>query len=343
MIRPRPLLVLLLLLLAAPLAAHADEVRLRGGTRLHGVVLERGEKEVRLLVDGLTEVRLAAADVAEVAPDPEEPAPGRYLAYREDADGTARLRTAVTWLLDPATGRRLALVGMVHIADRDYYRRIQEQAEASDVVLYEAVKPADAQLSERKEEAKSEGIGKLQSRVARWLGLEFQIDDIAYDRPQFVHADVTIEELAALLGTEAGDGDDPHAEAERISDRLGGLGVVMHLAEPLIGVLEAAGRAVPSITWNLKRKMAQALGGGELDLSDAGGSAAPLFDVLISKRNDVVLRRLHELPPRADTVAVLYGAGHMRDLEQRITSQMGFRRIGAQWLDAWVIPPYKAH
>ena len=50
------------------------------------------------------------------------------------------LRTAVVDLAQPEDGRRLKLLGMVHIGDADYYRLIQQELDDCDVVFFEGVK-----------------------------------------------------------------------------------------------------------------------------------------------------------------------------------------------------------
>ena len=59
--------------------------------------------------------------------------------------------------------------------------------------------------------------------------------------------------------------------------------------------------------------------------------------VLISKRNEIVISRISSLPPSSRRVAVLYGAGHMPDLEKRLL-QSGYRKTLTEWHAGWTIP-----
>ena len=34
-------------------------------------------------------------------------------------------------------------------------------------------------------------------------------------------------------------------------------------------------------------------------------------------------------------IAIFYGAGHLNDMEQRLTGEMHLKRTGEQWLTAW--------
>ncbi len=46
------------------------------------------------------------------------------------------------------------------------------------------------------------------------------------------------------------------------------------------------------------------------------------------------LRTIRELEPEVDSVAVLYGAAHMRDMADRLTSQLGYQATGETWVTA---------
>ena len=132
---------LLLLLLLAP--AAADQIVLNGGSRIEGVVLERSEKSLRLLLPKGDEIVLAAEDVKEVVAAEDAPAAGKYLRFRDPDDESGGLEVAVTYLLHPEGGPRVDLVGAVHVADPAFFREVQRILEAADLVLYEGIKPKD--------------------------------------------------------------------------------------------------------------------------------------------------------------------------------------------------------
>jgi hypothetical protein len=242
-------------------------------------------------------------------------------------------------------------VGAVHIADGAYYRDVQRMLEQADVVLYEAVKSKDDGPPEPPEEdGQPSGIRGLQMKLARGLGLQFQIDAINYRRPHFVHADLTVEEMDGEPEEGEGAGDEPaKAGAEETKPRrrgglpkeLKGLEALVKMAEPLF-----AGIDRPAETPEAQRKVrarkkmfGQMLGNATAFLPLLFGKK--LNDVLIVRRNAVVLKRLKELPAGTRTVAVFYGAGHLPDLERRITEELGYRRAGARWLTAWDVPDEK--
>lgn len=49
---------------------------------------------------------------------------------------------AVVHLVNPQTGKRIKLVGAVHIGSREYYEKVKRELEGSDAVLYERIIPS---------------------------------------------------------------------------------------------------------------------------------------------------------------------------------------------------------
>ena len=69
----------------------------------------------------------------------------------------------------------------------------------------------------------------------------------------------------------------------------------------------------------------------------APGELGSMMAVLIRNRNQVVVRDLAatlESEPELTSIGILYGAGHMPDLQQRITSELGYAPSGDRWLPA---------
>lgn len=332
-----PLLLGLLLLLALlPTdALRADEVELSGGTLLEGVVLEQDEDHLRLLLAAGVEIDFEAADVAAVRKTEDAPASGAYLRFVE-GQTEDMLDTAIVYFVRDDPPLRVDLVGVTHLADAAYYREIQALLDRVDVVLYEAVKPKDETIEERRATQGDEGLMRLQVRMAEFLGLTFQMDGIRYDRPHFVHADLTMEEFQSLSngGTaDAGDAEAPaptgpgQLDVEQVSRMAKVLG-------PLIDMLAKLGERMPALQRSIKRSLGRVLAemGTQLDTL----MPAETVTLLIDRRNEVVMARLGEVDPGVRSVAVLYGAGHLEDLEERLV-KAGFRRAGARWLTAWRI------
>jgi hypothetical protein len=321
----RSLRALAALLLLAGARASADEVVLKGGSRIEGVVLSKDEKEVVLLLPGSEELRLSAADVAKVSPDDEAPQGDTVIRYVDREEEGSSLEVALVHLVKPGAPR-IDLVGAVHIADASYYHAVQALLDRADVVLFEMVKPKDARADAPEDEKAPNPIREFQKNMGRWFGLAFQLDAIDYGRANFVHADLTAEEVFAAMG----DGEENPAELLQNAAGMGGAA----LSSRLEGDEDDEGVAERRL--NMKRMFARIMG-------TLGSKASMLFgpklgDIVISRRNAVVVTRLKELPPGTHDVAVFYGAAHIPDLEERIVSELGYRRAGSRWLAAWDIP-----
>jgi hypothetical protein len=322
--RLAPLLVLVSLGLLAG-RARGDDVVLHGGSRLTGVVLERGPERVRLLLASGQEVELAAADVKDVVADADAPAGDKVVRY-SSKPAREGLETALIHYVHPKTGRRVDLVGAVHIADMAYYREVQRLLEAADLVLYELVKDEDADMKEVEEGASP--IRDFQVKMASWFGFAFQLEGIAYDRPHFVHADMTVAqfEAAAPPVAEAPDAKKPGA-------LIAGLEGQVKLLE---NVLKAMGiedeKRGPKVRKTVKGFLGRMMGAMGTQMGTLLGSATN--DLLIVKRNEVAIQRLEEVPESARSVAIFYGAAHLPDMEKRLEA-LGYERVGARWLLAW--------
>jgi hypothetical protein len=62
----------------------------------------------------------------------------------------------------------------------------------------------------------------------------------------------------------------------------------------------------------------------------------PDGSTLISERNKVALKKLvDEIGSGKKKIAIFYGAGHMGDMENRLTQEFHLRRANDEWLTAW--------
>lgn len=334
----RTVLVALALLLPLPLV-HADEVVLQGGTRLYGVVLEDSPKQVRLLLDGGDTLTLGRADVKEVDQSATEAQPGeftRYLIPNERVAGG--LDVAITYYVHPKGGPRIDLVGAVHIADRGYYREIQQVLEDAGTVLFEGVMPkgmTNAEFDRGPPAGKPKSaVRQLQEKMARWLGLAFQLEGVTYRRPHFVHADVT---------TDALDGEDEETKEKVTESSRSGIFAqarfmngLLKLAGPLFDLLLGKGDTAGPLRKGLKQNMAEML--GTMDMEERMRRMDPeRVAWILDHRNAVAIERLKEqLEKQAKgPIAIFYGAGHMPGLEKALLDELGYRRAGARWLRAW--------
>jgi hypothetical protein len=330
-------------------AASADTVELVGGSRLEGVVLSgpaEGERApVRLLLPHGDEVLLAAADVKGVLADASAPAPGQHLRFVEAGATPGGLDTAITSFVHPDGGARIDLVAVVHIADHAYFRAVQRVLEGAGAVLFEGVIPAGKTPSELLRERSDEEnpVRGLQRKMAAWFDLGFQLEEIEYGRPHFVHADLTAEEVFGKGASPDGADGKPGEPGEEGKGDPGGAAATPGGVQGLLRMVEQMGPmleamlANPSVRAGLKAQFARVL--GSADVSAMMGTMVPeLAEVLLHRRNAVLVERIREWGPKTEgSVAVLYGGAHMKDVERVLVEELGYRRAGGRWLRAWAI------
>ncbi len=249
----------------------------------------------------------------------------------------------------PGTGRGPAiwLSGVSHIGESNYYARLQRHLDAQSLVLFEGVGARNR--SPRFDPAEQSSI---QHTLATSLGLVFQLTAINYERPNFRNSDLTVPELERLLANDAtpvSPDDDPNGGAKENSgasesspefrELLGvmngtsTLGLLVNLGVRFLGTS-------PKLKAMMKLAMIETLGRFQGDLSEVK-SVPPemqrLMSVIIHGRNDVVMRDLRRQLTHAgpgQTISIFYGAGHMADLEKRLTGELGYRQREEIWATA---------
>lgn len=148
-------------------------------------------------------------------------------------------------------------------------------------------------------EAAGEGI---QAKMARALGLEFQLTSIKYDRPNFRNSDLSIDEVEKKLAA-AGGG------ADEILKLLSGDTFMAKVAGFMFGMIER----MPTMRAMMRVIMTQMLSGDAEKMMGAQPGGEKMMKVIIEDRNEAVYRDLKALVkerPELKTVAVFYGAGH---------------------------------
>jgi len=250
-------------------------------------------------------------------------APDSYVRLAEGAAaGDAGLQTAVAHFRHPEKDVEIVLYGVVHIADADYYARVQRDLDSYDVVLYEGVAPGSTAPTEE-----DKSLGEMQKVMGEMLGLTFQKDGIDYTRPNLVHADMNMDQLKEAMG----------------GSTINPLGQVMSKEQmkTMLPMLKMAGRfgamlmkSNPAMRDNFKLMMAKQL--GNADLSNALGEKAT--QAILIERNKVVMEKLAAQleVTRSGRIAIFYGAAHNPDFEERLAA-LGFERASKRWMTAWKI------
>ncbi len=220
-------------------------------------------------------------------------------------------------------GRRLDLIGAVHVADREYFEDLSERFDHYDAVLYELVGDPDG--SDRPAGIGLSLVGLMQGGMKEAMGLAFQLEEIDYQRDNFVHADMTAGEFSASM-------------AERNESWVGAF-VQLWAASTLSQDAGAQEAGMLQVLFADDRQLAlkRAMAASMVDqahvleiFADDNGSA------LITERNRKALSVLErELGKGARDLALFYGAGHLPDFHRRVTGELGFELEVVEWLDAW--------
>jgi hypothetical protein len=328
----------------------------RGGTSLAaGLVLA-------ILAAWLSGCASQPPDKAAHGPANPEP----YLRVANPTPDTVELQIAVRSFM-PARrpGPAIWLVGAAHIGESNYFAALQRHLDAQALVLFEGIRSAADKNAPLKIPRKSANESTppptapaatgasplLQVNMAKSLGLVFQLDAIDYERAHFRNSDLTVEQLQALMSPaparslqapsdrrvparqepESADPDNEFSDLLQTMRGTSTFGMIMNALFEFIGYS-------PRLQALTRLALIETLGQLKGDL--AAGPALPpelqrLMQVLIQERNKSVLADLKtELkaasPPRS--IAVLYGAAHLPDLEKRLRAELRYRPVDQQWL-----------
>ena len=247
----------------------------------------------------------------------------------DDQNRAIALQLAVVTYVpdDGRLGLSVDLIGAVHIGDPAYYAQLNDLFESYDVLLYELVAPDGAMVSERV--ARRKGfLSTTQVGLTKLLDLSFQLDEINYDRANFVHADLSPGELKESM----------EARGESLYVyfwRLFYASVDDYARDPL--------------GWNDMQKLSKVLSAGQGDsfktliayeMTDMQQIQKVLGEdsnsAIIGARNQRAIDVLQrEIAAGAKRIGIFYGVAHMPDLEDRLLDQIDLEYEETVWVDAW--------
>lgn len=259
------------------------------------------------------------------------------------------VQTAITRYEGPK-GVQVDLVAALHVADPDYYHELNRRFRGYDAVLFEGVidssrkdpppprssdsSPARAppNESEQPDEPPPLEAGHVltgtQLKLAELLGLSFQLDEIDYGAKNFVHADLSTDEIARSM--------------KKNNETSGGLFLrflraSLNNAVPMdartaaaVNVWLLTGEISPKDRLRVKRYLARVVRKANQLVADIGGTA------LIDARDGRVIQVLQkQLKQGKKRIAIFYGAGHMDDLDKRLREQLKLKRKSQDWVQSW--------
>lgn len=222
------------------------------------------------------------------------------------------------------------LVGAVHVGDRRYYRELNRRFRDYDVVLYELVAPPGTRVARGQQVGNDSPLGAMQNGMKSMLGLEHQLEWVDYTPANFVHADMSPDELFTSMG-DRGEG------FLEMYFRLLGQSIAEQTKQAAAG--ESAEFDLFKALFSNDRErqlriaMAKQMASMEGVLSDFGGEKG---SAIIHERNAIALRRLAEqIAQGRRKIAIFYGAGHLGDMDERLRTDFSMRQTEKRWLDAW--------
>lgn len=226
------------------------------------------------------------------------------------------------------------LVGAIHVGDRPYYDELNRRFRGYDAVLYELVAPQGSRVPRGGRVASDNPLGAMQNGMKGLLDLEHQLEVVDYTPANFVHADMSAEQLFATM--EARD-----EGLLKLYFRMLGQGIAEQTKAAAKGESAELDLMRAMFSDDRPRRMKVALAGQltQLEglLTSFGGEKGT---TLIHERNRVALDVLErELAAGQRRVAVFYGAGHLTDMDKRLRERFGLRQTGKEWLRAWDLAP----
>ncbi|MBT8442382.1 MAG: hypothetical protein KJO76_08355 [Gammaproteobacteria bacterium] len=250
----------------------------------------------------------------------------QFTRVDEDKDGLPRaLQLGVVTYV--GRGITVDLVSAIHIGDQSYYAELNDRFRNYDALLYELVAPAGIDISEQV--ARRKGLlSKTQVSLTKLLDLSFQLDEIDYSRPNFVHADLSPSEFRQSM-------EDRDESLYVYFWRIFFASVNEYAKDPLgLRDIQMLSSMITSgQDDSLKTMMAYEM--TNLDaVQDILGEDSD--SAIVGARNEraiEVLRR--QLDAGARRVGIFYGVAHMPDLEERLLDDVGLSYAETAWVDAW--------
>lgn len=289
-------------------------------------------------------VALAGCASSPVVIDPRVPLQIEPAMRREQAKpGVYALRIAVRdYVPLDGAGPRLRLVGAIHIASRPFYADVQAVLDQADCVLFEGVSESPDDF---KRDPAARKKDHLYTKMADALGLITQFEGIDYRRSHFLNADLSPRQMLALLEADIAAGGataDAALAAKAQFGELtkmmkgGGSGMTGMMVNMMLGFVERS----PKLRASILLMLANADPSSEPGFGAGGKGSARLGRLILDDRNEAVLDALREKVGElgsGSTVAVFYGAAHLKGIEDGLIRRLGYIPDTTRWLTAFEV------
>ncbi|MGL4514391.1 MAG: hypothetical protein ACRCT8_14985 [Lacipirellulaceae bacterium] len=229
-----------------------------------------------------------------------------------------------------ATPVSVDLVGAIHVGDASYYEDLNDRFEQYDTLLYELVAPEGTRIPRGGRVDGANPLGAMQNGMKSMLALEHQLEHVDYTAQNFVHADMSPDEMFATMKRR-------DESLLRMYFRLVGHSIAVQSQQATKGESAEIDMAKAMFAEDRPRALKIAMA-GQLTQIDSllGGFGGPDGSTLIHERNRVALEKLREqLTVGKKRVGIFYGAGHLEDMAKRLEEDFQLAPAAKEWVTAW--------
>ena len=257
-----------------------------------------------------------------------------FMRIRKDSRGRdVALETSVTrYEMTDDEGNRITvdLIGAVHIGEKEYFENLNQRFEQYESLLYELVAPEGTVIPKgggRDEGIPTNPIAAMQVGMKTALGLEFQLEHIDYTKDNFIHADMSPTEFSESMASN---------DESVMKYGLRAIGQSMAMQSAGQGG-DNFGLLLAMFSNNKELRMRRAFAKQIKDMESGmvmfqGANGSTIIDHRNAKCMEVLKE---EIAKGKRNIAIFYGAGHLPDMQQRLTSDFKMKRGGQDWYEAW--------
>ncbi|RYG35310.1 hypothetical protein EON81_13110 [bacterium] len=220
------------------------------------------------------------------------------------------------------------LIGAMHIGSKAYYTDLQKLLDEQGQVLYEGVKKS-AGATGKPVPTKEGAPTPIYKVLSDAIGLQFQLNEIKYDRPNWTNADLSFDELDKI-NKEVGGG--KPTEYDQVKQMLDPNSPQTKMLATMLAT------ATPGMKEALKLLIVKKASDPSVTLNPATEK------VILKARNEAVMVELGkaiDVAPAPKSIGVFYGALHMGDLETSLKSKLGYKTAEQKWFVAASADPKK--
>ncbi len=254
-----------------------------------------------------------------------------------NGDWQGELQTAVTRYRNQE-GQYVDLIAAVHIGDQTYYDELNNYFAKLDELLFELVADLSDIRTAQLNSQSGSPLSLIQTLLANYLQLDFQLSAVNYAAKNFRHADLSASELRDIMASK----DESFfamfltMAAAQISAKREGLAndSIRPTAFTLVSLMNAlsAENQAQALKFLLAQELARS-GGLTIDAEIESELT------ILGDRNQAALQVLEDsLAEGNREIGLFYGAAHMPGLARAMTNDMGFQMESQQWVTAWAIP-----